>query len=335
MTSTMASMSKCGIFLSFRTSCAMNRTSFIRFSGRVGHRRLDVQLVAVPPDPRAERRVHRLDAVDVARRDEDEVGGDRLGLHHRSGGALRLADDRELAFLEGGEEGVLALDLQEIDLVQEQDAAVRLVDRADLDPLVGRGLEPTGLERVVLHVAEEGAGVRPGRVDERRLIVRGMRDEQLGDPDPVATSVARQPHQDVDQDHDEEADQERGQVVLREDDVQGEGEDHHGDDDEQDRALLLLLRRFELLGGDVLLALARKGRPGSWVRSGRRCWGRRGYPGAAPSEGSRPSPGRACSSRPGSPMRIMCRFWVAAFRATSTASSWPMTCSSRRGGTST
>ena len=38
---------------------------------------------------------------------------------------------------------------------------------------------------------------------------------------------------------------------------------------------------------------------------------------------------------PGSPMRIMCRFWVAAFFATSTASSWPMTCSSRRGGTST
>ncbi len=150
---------------------------------RVRHRRLDVELVAVAPDPRAERGVHRLDAVDVPRGDEDEVGGDGFGLHHRARRAFGLADDRELPLLKRGEERVLALDLEQVDLIQEQHAAVRLVDRADLDPVVGRRLETTGLERVVLHVTQERTGVGSGRVDERGMVVRRMGDQELRDPD--------------------------------------------------------------------------------------------------------------------------------------------------------
>ena len=150
--------------------------------GNVGHRGLHVELVAVAPDTRPERRVHRLHAVDVPRGNQDEIGGDRLGLDHRAGRPLGLAYDRELPLLERGEERMLTLDLEEVDLVQEQDTTVRLVDRADLDPLVRRGLETAGLERVVFHVPEERAGVSAGGVDERGLVVGRMRNKELRDP---------------------------------------------------------------------------------------------------------------------------------------------------------
>src|SRR6266513_2950836 len=53
---------------------------------RVEHRGLHVDLVAVPADPRPERRMHPLDRVQVPRGDEDEVARDRLRLHHGAGG---------------------------------------------------------------------------------------------------------------------------------------------------------------------------------------------------------------------------------------------------------
>ena len=159
--------------------------------GGVGHRRLDIQFVPVPPNAGPEGRVHGLDAVDVAGRDQDEVRGHRLGLDHRSGGALGLADDGELPLLEGGEQRVLALDLEQVDLVDEEDAAVRLVDRPDLNPFVGRRFEAAGLERVVLHVAEERPRVGAGGVDERGLVILGVGDQELCDVPAGNPSVRR------------------------------------------------------------------------------------------------------------------------------------------------
>ncbi len=72
-----------------------------------------------------------------------------------------------------------------------------LVNRSGLDALVSGGLEAAALERVVLHVPEEGAGVAPGRVNEGRHLVRSVADEELRHHQVLLT-VARVPRRDVD-----------------------------------------------------------------------------------------------------------------------------------------
>ena len=158
--------------------------------------------------------MHRLDGVDVPRRDEDEVGGDGLRLDHRAGRAFRLADDRELPLLEGGQERVLALDLEEVDLVDEQDAAVRLVDRPDLDPLVRRRLEPARLERVVLDVPEQGAGVGAGGVDERRRSSGVWVTSSFATTLPGSFRLPGEPGEDDEDQDDEQPHEDRGRVVV-------------------------------------------------------------------------------------------------------------------------
>src|SRR2546428_809940 len=73
---------------------------------RIGHRALNVNLVTVPADRRAQRRMHPLRRVEVPRGDEDEVAWYGFGLDHGPGGPLALADDREFLLLRSEERRV-------------------------------------------------------------------------------------------------------------------------------------------------------------------------------------------------------------------------------------
>src|SRR5438552_3867698 len=84
---------------------------------RVQHRGLHVDLVSVSADAGPQRRVHPLDRVQVSRGDEDEVAWDRLRLDHRAGRPLALADDREFLLLHRGQQALLALHAEDVDLV--------------------------------------------------------------------------------------------------------------------------------------------------------------------------------------------------------------------------
>src|SRR3990172_2392892 len=101
---------------------------------RVPHRALHVDLVPVAADPRAERGMHAGDRVQVSGGDEQEVARDRLRLDHRPARALALPHDAEPPLLHRGQEGRLAFDPKDVDLVDEQDALVGLVDRARPPP---------------------------------------------------------------------------------------------------------------------------------------------------------------------------------------------------------
>src|SRR3989441_1245663 len=138
---------------------------------RIGHRALHVNLVTVPADPRAQRRMHPLYRVEVPGGDEDKVAWNGFGLDHGPGGPLALADDREFLLLHRRQEALLALHPEHVDLVDEQDALVGLVNRARLDALMRGRLEPAALERIVLHVPEECTRMAARRIDERGHLV--------------------------------------------------------------------------------------------------------------------------------------------------------------------
>jgi len=197
--------------------------------------------------------VHVLHGVEVPGRDHDEVGRDGLGLDHRARGALGLARDREFALLDRRHEVLLAPDVERVDLVDEQHALVRLVDGARLDAVVAGRLHPTGLERVVPNVAEQRAGVRAGRVAERRslrvaVVHQQVRDHRVRPAVQVAEDEVDDPGGD-DADEDLADDDER---VAQ----------HDGDDDpHQQRPHLVALARLLAVRVDDLVALAGGHRP--------------------------------------------------------------------------
>ena len=231
---------------------------------RVHHRGLHVDLVSVSADAGPQRRVHPLDRVQVSRGDEDEVAWDRLRLDHGAGRALALPDDREFLLLHRGQQALLALHAEDVDLVDEEDALVGLVDRAGFDALVRGRLKAAALEGIVLDVPEQGASVTPRRVDERRHFIGRMTDEELRDHQVLLT-VTRVPRRDVDdrRDQDPEQDDVRGiraearllrAPLVGEDDAQADDEEH---DRHHHRGLLLpTLHRLRLLGVHDLPALA-------------------------------------------------------------------------------
>src|SRR3989442_464809 len=230
---------------------------------RIGHRALHVNLVPVPPKPRAQCRVHALDRVQVARGDEDEVARHGFRLHHRAGGPFALTDDGELLLLHRGQQALLALHAEHVDLVDEQDALVGLMNRAGFDALVRRRLEPATLERVVFDVPEERARVAPGRIDERRHLVGRVAHEELRDHE-VLLAMPGVPRGDVDDRRHEDAEQDDvrrvgselrrlGSPLIREDDAQTDDEE----DDRHDHGGLLFpsLHRLRLLRVDDFASL--------------------------------------------------------------------------------
>src|SRR6266700_1131670 len=230
---------------------------------RVRHHALHVDLVTVTADPRPQRRMHALHGVEVPRSHEDEIAGHGFRLDHRAGGPLALADDGELLLLHGRQQGLLALHSEHVDLVDEQDALVRFVNRTGFDALVGGRLEAAALERVVLHVPEEGARVAAGRVDERRGLVRGVAHEELGHHQ-VLLAVSRVAARDVDDCRDQDAEQDdlrRFRVETGRRSTPVVGHDHaEADDEEHDRhdhrgLLFASLHRLRLLRIDDLTAL--------------------------------------------------------------------------------
>jgi hypothetical protein len=229
----------------------------------VVHVVVHVHLVPVAADAAAEGGVHAgvegvalvlLDGVEVARRHQDEVAGHGLGLDHGPAAALALAHDGELLLLERGEQALLALHAQHVDLVHEQDAAVGLVDGPGLDALVGRGLQPAGLEGVVAHVAQQAAGVGAGRIHEGRLVLGGVADQQLGHQRGLAH--AHLPHDHHQHGRGDDADDEDGGVAGVDVGDDGEGGDGQHDEQLEGGLALLLAVGLGLLGRDDLLALA-------------------------------------------------------------------------------
>src|SRR5690606_18276102 len=86
----------------------------------IRHALAHVDLVPVPPDTGTERRVHPLDGIQVSCRDHDEPAEYRFGPDHRPARTLALAGDGELTFLEGGEEVLLGMGSEGIDLIDEE-----------------------------------------------------------------------------------------------------------------------------------------------------------------------------------------------------------------------
>ncbi|KAF5060435.1 hypothetical protein DSECCO2_325650 [anaerobic digester metagenome] len=229
----------------------------------VVHGGAHVHLVTVAADAGTEGGVHPLDGVHVARADQYEVAGHRLGLDHGPGASLRLPGYAELALLESGQQGLLGLHPQHVDLVHEQHALGRLMDGADLQPLVGRGLQSSGLERVVLDIAQQSPGVGAGGVDERYGRPFLVGDQQLGDHVVLlaltyvsgSEEYHGRGHYSEQQDH--------GVPGVP---VKYDRQDHHHHDDGGDHGGLLGLagHGLLLLGGDDLLALS--GRNGTNAR---------------------------------------------------------------------
>src|SRR3989442_1122560 len=148
-------------------------------------------------------------------------------------------------------------------LRDEPNALVGLVNRPGLDALMRGRLEASALERIVLHVPEEGTRVAARRIDERRHLIRRVTHEELRYHE-VLLSVSRVPRRDVDDRRHENAKQDdvgsvgtdlrgRGSPLVREDDAQPDDEE----DDRHDHGGFLFpaLHRLRLLRVDDLAAL--------------------------------------------------------------------------------
>ena len=179
----------------------------------VGHVAPHVDLVTVSPDPGPECGVHTLHRIEVSRADEDEVAGDGLGLDQGSGGAVGLSGDGGLLLLHSGEEGLLGLGPEGVDLVDVEDTLVRPVDVSCLQPLVGRGLQTAGLVGVVPDVSEKGSGVGSSRIHEGGHVGCVVSHQQLGDVEVVVPAGHGVPGEDEDDHHREEGDEQDVEVA--------------------------------------------------------------------------------------------------------------------------
>ena len=139
-----------------------------------------IDFVPVPADTGAECRVHTLDRIEVSCSHHHEPAGHRFGADHRTARALALPGDGEFPFLQGREEVLLGVGVQRVDLIDKQDAAIRAVDRTGFDPVMRRGLKAAALERVMPDIAEQGAGMGTGPVNEGGDALGIIGDEELG-----------------------------------------------------------------------------------------------------------------------------------------------------------
>src|SRR2546422_1490038 len=143
---------------------------------RIGHRRLDEDLVSATGDARPQRRQDVRQVLDVARADEDEVARDALDLHARARTLRIPAGDREALLLHGGEDEPLEM-AEQRQLVDEQDALVGFVDRACDHAIVRLGAElRMAAVRIVTDVPKQFRLACAGREDKRPP---GNRDEYL------------------------------------------------------------------------------------------------------------------------------------------------------------
>jgi len=101
-----------------------------------------------------------------------------LPFHHGARRSLALAHDGEFLSPASREQALLALHAETVDLVHKEDALVGLVGSSGFDAFVaGVSRPPSG--GIVLHVADEGAGVAPCCVDEGWHFIRRMAHEEL------------------------------------------------------------------------------------------------------------------------------------------------------------
>src|SRR3989442_9559254 len=143
---------------------------------RIGHRRLDEDLVPASGDAGPQGREDMGQVLDVACADEDEVAGDAFDLHARPRTLRIPAGDRESLLLHRGQDEPLEM-AEQRKLVDEQDALVGFVDRTRDDAIVRLGTElRMAAVRIVTDIPEQFRLARPRREDERP---RGDRDEHF------------------------------------------------------------------------------------------------------------------------------------------------------------
>ena len=222
----------------------------------VGHGALHVHLVSVSAYPGPESGVHALEGIEVPCAHEDEVAGDGLGLDQCAGGALGLAGDGHLLLLHGREQGLLGFHPEHVDLVDVEDALVGLVDGSGLDPVVGRGLESSGLERVVPDISEEGSGMGSGGVHERRHVAGIVTDQELGDDDRLCPALSGGPEEHHDDERAHHCDERDGEVAEHYGGDDTEDDQRHAHVDVHRVALVALSRRSGLLLRNDRLPLA-------------------------------------------------------------------------------
>src|SRR5437899_6496559 len=156
---------------------------------RVGHRRLDEDLVSAPGDAGAQRRQDVRKVLNVARADEDEVARDALDLDARARALGIPAGDRESLLLHRGQDEPLEM-AEQRQLVDEQDALMRFVDGARDDPIVRLRAELwMAAVRIVADVSEEFGLARSGREDEWPL---RDRDDDLSRALPLDLATLRE-----------------------------------------------------------------------------------------------------------------------------------------------
>ena len=190
--------------------------------------------------------MHPLNGVEVSSGDEDEVAGNRFGLGQRTRRALRATGDGEGTVLHCRQKRLLFLEAQQVDLVNVEDPLVSAMDGARFNSVVGGCFHPTGLERVVAHVAEQGAGKRGCCVNEGGEFVQVVLDQNLGNSTVVdRTQSTSDEH--VPEHQQETSEQEREQVAGL------EGSDEEKESDGCKRDEQHALRFFPLLPNGFFL----------------------------------------------------------------------------------
>ena len=157
--------------------------------------------------------MHSLDGVEVSCADENEVAGNGLGFHQGTGGPVGLTGDGHLLLLHGSEESLLGFGPEGVDLIDVEDSLVGPVDVSGLQPLVGRGLETSGLVGIVPDISEEGSGVGSGGIHERRHVGGVVSDQQFGHIGSVVPYSYGVPGEDQDDHHREQCDEQHVEVV--------------------------------------------------------------------------------------------------------------------------
>ena len=133
------------------------------------------------------------------------------------------------------------------------------MDRTGLDPVMGRGLQSSGLEGVVPDITEECTGMRTGGIHERRYVVGIVTHYDLGHDGDLAGLLHRVAEEHHDEESTHDRDQREREVVVQ------HPSEHSQDDDSQTevdvhRALLRLLSGCHglLLGDDGLTLSCRE-----------------------------------------------------------------------------
>ena len=125
--------------------------------------------------------MHSLHGIQISRHDHDEVAGHGLRSDQCSRASLALAGDGILALLQSSKQALLRLRAQGVYLVYEENSLVRLMNGPAFHPLVGWRLQASGLEGIMADISQEGAGVCPGGIHIRCLLLAVIVHQELGD----------------------------------------------------------------------------------------------------------------------------------------------------------